>query len=156
MMPRKRIVILSLYFEDFRAGMEHTSVGRTISESDIMAFAGLSGDFTELHTNAEYARQGPFGQRIAHGLLTLSISAGLIVRMNLVPTTVIAFYGIDKLRFVKPVFIGDTIHVKRTVEEMVSKNDGMGVVTFESTVLNQRGETVLVYRDKLAIKKRPS
>ena len=147
---------MSLYFEEFSAGMEHVSCGRTITESDIVSFAGLSGDYTELHTNEEYARQGPFGQRIAHGLLTLSISAGLIVRMNLVPSTVVAFYGIDKLRFVKPVFIGDTIHVRRAVVDATSKNDAMGVVTFDSTVLNQRDETVLVYRDKLAIKKRPS
>ena len=64
-------------------------------------------------------------------------------------------YGIDKLRFVKPVFIGDTIHVKKTVLDTLSKGSAMGVVTFETTVLNQSDETVLVYRDKLAIKKRP-
>jgi len=147
---------LSLYFEEFHAGLEHVSCGRTITESDITSFAGLSGDFTELHTNEEYARQGPFGRRIAHGLLTLSVSAGLMVRMNLDADTVIAFYGIDKLRFVKPVFIGDTIHVRRTVVETTAKGDAAGVVTFDSTVLNQRGETVLVYRDKLVIRKRPA
>jgi 3-hydroxybutyryl-CoA dehydratase len=146
---------LSLYFEDFNAGVEHVTRGRTITESDIMSFAGLSGDFTELHTNEEYARQGPFGRRIAHGLLTLAISSGLMVRMNLTTDTVVAFYGIDKLRFVKPVFIGDTIHVRKTVVDTMAKSAVMGVVTFDTTVLNQRGETVLVYRDKLAIKKRP-
>src|SRR5207302_2168290 len=107
------------------------------------------------HTNEEYARQGPFGRRIAHGLLTLAISSGLTVRMNLITDTVIAFYGIDGLRFVKPVFIGDTIHVRKTVIDGLSKTSAMGVVTFDTTVLNQSGETVLVYRDKLAIKKRP-
>jgi acyl dehydratase len=146
---------LGLYFEEFIAGAEHVTRGRTITESDIMNFAGLSGDNTELHTNEEYARQTGFGRRIAHGLLTLSISSGLTVRMNLITDTVVAFYGIDKLRFVKPVFIGDTIHVKKIVLDALSKGSAMGVVTFETTVLNQSGETVLVYRDKLAIKKRP-
>jgi 3-hydroxybutyryl-CoA dehydratase len=145
---------LSLYFEDFIAGSEHVTRGRTITESDIMSFAGLSGDFTELHTNEEYARGGPFGRRIAHGLLTLSISSGLMVRTNLIVDTVVAFYGIDKLRFVKPVFIGDTIHVKKKVVDTMSKSGAMGVVTFDTTVLNQSGETVLVYRDKLAVKRR--
>ena len=146
---------MSLYYEDFTVGVEHVTRGRTITESDVVNFAGLSGDFIELHTNEEYARQSPFGRRIAHGLLTLSISSGLMVQMNLITDTVVAFYGIDKLRFVKPVFIGDTIHVRKTVIDAMAKSSEMGVVTFETTVLNQKGETVLVYRDKLAIKKRP-
>ncbi len=146
---------MSLYFEDFTVGVEHVTRGRTITESDIMNFAGLSGDFIELHTNEEYARQGPFGRRIAHGMLTLSVSVGLMTRMNLITDTVVAFYGIDKLRFVKPVFIGDTIYVKKKVAEAISKGGAAGVITFETTVLNQHGEAVLVYRDKIAVKTRP-
>jgi 3-hydroxybutyryl-CoA dehydratase len=153
-MPRKECK-LSLYFEDFTVGVEHITRGRTITEADIMTFAGLSGDFIELHTNEEYARQSPFGRRIAHGMLTLSISTGLMTRMNLITDTVVAFYGIDKLRFVKPVFIGDTIHVKKKVADAMAKGGAVGVVTFETTVLNQNGEAVLVYRDKLVIRKRP-
>ena len=153
MMPREECE-LSLYFEDFTVGVEHVTRGRTITESDIMNFAGLSGDFIELHTNEEYARQSPFGRRIAHGMLTLSISTGLMTRMNLITDTVVAFYGIDKLRFVKPVFIGDTIHVKKKVADTMAKGGTAGVVTFDTTVLNQHGEPVLVYRDKLVIKKR--
>src|SRR2546428_5791536 len=107
-------------------------------------------------TNEEYARQSPFGRRIAHGLLTLSISSGLMVQMNLITDTVVAFYGIDKLRFVKPVFAGDTIHVRKSVVDTLTKGGEVGVVTFDTTVLNQKQETVLVYRDKLAIKKRPA
>jgi len=145
---------LSLYFEDFTVGVEHVTRGRTITESDIMNFAGLSGDFIELHTNEEYARQSSYGRRIAHGMLTLSISTGLMTRMNLVTDTVVAFYGIDKLRFVKPVFIGDTIHVKKKVADTMAKGGTAGVVTFDTSVLNQNGEAVLVYRDKLVIKKR--
>ena len=119
-----------------------------------MAFAGLSGDFIELHTNEEYAKQTPFGKRIAHGLLTLSISSGLMTRMNLVTDTVLAFYGLDKLRFTKPVFIGDTIWVRKRVIEAISKGEA-GVVTFDTTVFNQNKETVLVSRDKLVLKRRP-
>ena len=94
-------------------------------------------------TNEEYARQAPFGKRIAHGLLTLSISSGLMTQMNLVTDTVIAFYGIDKLRFVKPVFIGDTVHVCKKVADAMAKSTEMGVVTFETTVRNQNGEAVM-------------
>jgi acyl dehydratase len=146
---------LSLYFEDFTVGVEHVTRGRTITEADIVNFAGLSGDFIELHTNEEYARLSPYGRRIAHGMLTLSISTGLMTRMNLVTDTVVAFYGIDKLRFVKPVFIGDTIHVTKKVAETMAKGGTAGVVTFDTKVLNQNGEAVLLYRDKLVIKKRP-
>ena len=155
MMPRREHH-LSLYYEDFTTGVEHVTRGRTVTESDVVNFAGLSGDFIELHTNDEYARESPFGRRIAHGLLTLSISSGLMAQMNLITDTVLAFYGIDKLRFVKPVFIGDTIHVRKTVIDAMAKGSEMGVVTFDTTVLNQKGETVLVFRDKLAIKKRPA
>jgi len=137
---------LSLYYEDFTAGAEHVTRGRTITEADIVNFAGLSGDFIELHTNEEYARQSPFGRRIAHGLLTLSIATGLMIQMNLVTDTVVAFYGIDKLRFVKPVFIGDTIHVRKNVIDTMAKGSEVGVVTFEKTVLNQNGEVVMSQR----------
>ena len=146
---------MSLYFEDFIIGVEHVTRGRTITESDVMNFAGLSGDFIELHTNEEYARQSPYGRRIAHGMLTLSIATGLMTRMNLVTDTVVAFYGIDKLRFVKPVFIGDTIQVRKRVADAMAKGGVSGVVTFDTTVVNQKEEAVLVYRDKLVIKKRP-
>ncbi|HEX4276573.1 MAG TPA: MaoC/PaaZ C-terminal domain-containing protein [Bryobacteraceae bacterium] len=145
---------MTKYFEDFQPGDVHESRGRTITESDIMNFAGLTGDFTELHTNAEFAASGPFGQRIAHGLLVLSMSTGLIIQMNLMTDSLIAFYGIEKLRFTKPVFIGDTIHVVKKVAETLERGAGRGVVTFSTTVLNQRNEPVLVYSDKLVVKRR--
>ncbi|MBI1792115.1 MAG: MaoC family dehydratase N-terminal domain-containing protein [Acidobacteria bacterium] len=144
---------MSLYFEDFAVGQEYATRGRTITEADVVGFAGLSGDFVELHTNEEYARQGPFGRRIAHGLLTLSVSSGLMVQTNLVLDSVVAFYGIDRLRFTQPVFPGDTIHVVKRVIETREK-EKTGVVTFQTTVLNQNNETVLVYQDKLAVKKK--
>ena len=147
---------MSLFYEDFTVGTEHVTRGRTITETDVVNFAGISGDFNEIHTNEVWAQQNPFGRRIAHGLLTLSISSGLMVRMNLTPDTIVAFYGIDKLRFTAPVFIGDTVHVVKKVVDALAKSSDIGVVTFETKVLNQNGETVLVYRDKLVIKRRPA
>jgi 3-hydroxybutyryl-CoA dehydratase len=144
---------MALYFEDFEIGHVSRSRGRTITEADIVNFAGLSGDFVELHTNEEFARTGPFGRRIAHGLLILSISSGLMVQMGQTIDTVVAFYGIDRLRFVRPVFIGDTVRVEKKVVERQDKEKG-GVVTFETSVLNQNNEPVLVYTDKLMVKRR--
>src|SRR5262249_16341716 len=145
---------MGLYYEDFQAGMSFESRGRTITEADIVGFARLSGDFIELHTNEEYARHTPFGRRIAHGALIFSVSTGLVAQMNLVNDTVVAFYGLDKLRFTKPVFIGDTISVRKKVLDVQDKGEGRGVVQFETKVVNQRDETVLVFLDKLLIKKR--
>jgi len=145
---------MSLHFEDFALGQKSTTRSRTITEADIVNFAGLSGDFVELHVSEEYARQGPFGRRIAHGLLVLSISGGLSVQMGQTTDTVIAFYGIDRLRFTKPTLIGDTIHVEREVIATERKEGARGVVTFNTQVLNQNGEPVIVYQDKLMVKAR--
>lgn len=145
---------MSHYFEDFGVGHLCESRGRTITEADIVNFAGLSGDFIELHMNEEYARQSPFGKRIAHGALVFSISTGLMTQMNLINDTVLAFYGVDKLRFTKPVFIGDTVRVEKRVLEAREKDAARGIVTFETKVLNQRGEPVIVYEDKLLLKRR--
>lgn len=146
---------MGLYFEDFPVGRVAISRGRTVTEADIVAFAGLSGDFIELHTNEEFARQSPFGRRIAHGALIFSISTGLMTQMGEINDTVLAFYGVDRLRFTAPVFIGDTIHVTKSVAASERKGTGRGVVTFETSVLNQRDEPVLVYTDKLLLKCKP-
>jgi 3-hydroxybutyryl-CoA dehydratase len=145
---------MSLYFEDFAVGHRTVTRSRTITEADIVNFAGLSGDFVELHMSEEFAKNGPFGRRIAHGLLILSISSGLNVQAGQTIDTVIAFYGIDRLRFTKPTFIGDTIHVEKEVIAADRKGEGRGVVTFNTQVLNQNGEPVIVYQDKLMVKAR--
>ena len=144
-----------MYFEDYALDAITISRGRTITETDIVNFAGLSGDFVELHTNAEYAKRGPFGRRIAHGALIFSVSTGLLVQMPGDPEAIVAFYGVDKMRFVAPVFIGDTIHLSRRVIEKQLKNAERGVVAFENTVLNQDAKTVLVYIARLMVKTRP-
>lgn len=145
---------MSLYFEDFTVGHKSISRSRTITEADIVNFAGLSGDFVELHMSEEWARKGPFGRRIAHGLLVLSVSSGLTVQLGQTTDSVIAFYGIDRLRFTKPTFIGDTIHVEKEVVEAERKSPDRGVITFNTQVLNQNGEPVIVYRDKLMVRAR--
>ena len=143
-----------MYFEDYVVDAVATSRGRTVTEADIVNFAGLSGDFVELHMNEEYAKRGPFGRRIAHGALIFSISTGLMVQMTRHPEAIVAFYGVDKLRFVAPVFIGDTIHVVKKVISKVAKEPGRGLVTFETSVLNQNDELVLIYSDKVLLKTR--
>jgi 3-hydroxybutyryl-CoA dehydratase len=145
---------LSLYFEDFVLDSVSTTRSRTVTEADIVNFAGLSGDFIELHVSETYSAAGPFGKRIAHGALVFSISTGLGIQLNQIQDTVIAFYGVDKLRFTKPVFIGDTIHVVKKVTAKQQKGEGRGLVTFETNVLNQHGESVIVYHDKLLLKAR--
>ena len=143
-----------MYFEDYVVDAISTSRGRTITEADIVNFAGLSGDFVELHMNAEYAKRGPFGRRIAHGALIFSISTGLMVQMTRDPQAIVAFYGVDKLRFVSPVFIGDTIHVTQRVIEKQAKNAERGVIASEITVLNQDSKPVVIYTTRLMVKTR--
>ncbi len=142
------------FFEDYQLGAAVTSGTRTITEADIVNFAGLSGDFHELHLSEEFARQGPFGRRIAHGALIFSISTGLTIQMG-GHENIIAFYGVDKLRFTNPTFIGDTIHVKKTVSELTPKDEARGVVAFETQVINQRSEAVVVYQDRVMVRRRP-
>ena len=147
---------MGLYFEDFESAGEMTTRGRTITEADVMMFAGLTGDFVELHTNEEFAKLTPFGRRVAHGALVFSISIGLATRTNLLDDTLLAFAGVDKLRFVSPVFIGDTVRVTKRVSERKPLGPDQGTVVFETRVLNQRDELVLIYFDKMLMKRRPA
>lgn len=142
------------YFEDFEAGEESITAGRTITETDIVNFAGITGDWNEIHTNKELAERGPFKQRIAHGALIFSISTGLSVRMGQTADTVIAFYGLDRLRFVKPTYIGDTIRVKQRVEGKSERDEHSGIVTMLNEVVNQREEVVVSYVSKVLLKRR--
>jgi 3-hydroxybutyryl-CoA dehydratase len=139
------------YFEDFEIGEESITAGRTVTETDIVNFAGITGDWNEIHTNKELAERGPFKQRIAHGALIFSIATGLSVRLGQTADTVIAFYGLDRLRFVKPTFIGDTIRVRQRVEEKSEKDERRGIVTMLNEVINQRDEVVVSYTAKVLL-----
>ncbi|MBK6797853.1 MAG: MaoC family dehydratase N-terminal domain-containing protein [Acidobacteria bacterium] len=142
------------YFEDYELNSMATSGTRTITEADIVNFAGLSGDFHELHMSEEFAKRGPFGRRIAHGALVFSISTGLTIQMG-DSESIIAFYGVDKLRFTHPTFIGDTIRVTKVVIEKQAKDDKRGVVAFETRVINQDDQTVVIYQDRVMVLRRP-
>ncbi|MFC5542236.1 MAG: MaoC/PaaZ C-terminal domain-containing protein [Bacilli bacterium] len=143
--------MLNKPFEQFEVGETWTSRGRTITESDIVNFSGVSGDFFPLHTDSEYAKNTIFKQRIAHGLLVLSIGTGLL---EMSPKAVVAFYGIEKLRFLKPTFIGDTIHLELKVTDLKDKGNGTGVVTFQQEIIKQTGETVVTAEYKFLINKK--
>ena len=143
------------YFDDFVVGEESISAGRTITEADIVNFAGLTGDWYELHTNKEWAAKGPFGQRIAHGALIFSIATALVLRVEPPSDALMAFYGLDRLRFVKPVFIGDTIHVRQKITETTVRNETSGVITALSEVINQHEQVVVSYTAKVLYKRRP-
>jgi len=134
---------MPMYIEDFKAGQELTTAARTVTEADVVAFAGLSGDYNSLHTDAEYAKGTQFGQRIAHGMLAFSIATGLGVRTGVLDGTVLAFLGIEDWKFLKPVFIGDTIRLRWTVTEArLSSKPGSGVLKRRMEILNQRDEIV--------------
>ncbi len=130
------------YFEEIQVGSEYVSPGRTVTEADIVAFAGLSGDYNVLHTDAEFMRTSIFGERIAHGLLGLAIQSGLGARATSRPFATIAFLGL-RWRFKGPIKIGDTIKVRVKVSDKreTSKPD-RGIVVLQRSVTNQRGEVV--------------
>lgn len=136
------------YFEDYQLGDVWESKGRTITEADIVMFSALSGDWFPLHTNIEYAKETQYKQRIAHGMLVLSITTGLV---HFEPGVVVAFYGMDKVRFTNPTFIGDTIHLEGKVIELKSKGSNQGIVTVLQEVKKQTDETVAVFEMKLLV-----
>lgn len=130
------------YFEEFQIGDTVVTAGRTITEADIVAFAGVAGDYTPIHVDAEYARQDTFGQRVAHGLLLLSVASGLAAQRGFIEGTVIAFRELT-WKFSLPVFIGDTVHVKASVAELREMSRlGGGSVTFDVQVFNQEDKVV--------------
>jgi len=142
-----------LYYEDFQIGSTFETPGRTITESDIVNFAGVSGDFYSLHTDEVFASKTMYKGRIAHGLLVVSVATGLWMRLGIFEGSLVALYGIDRLRFIKPVRIGDTIKVKITVVEKVDRGEN-GLVTLKNEILNQAGELVAVFDAKVLIAKR--
>jgi acyl dehydratase len=150
-------VILGRYFEEFTEGEEIRTLGRTVTESDIVNFAGFSGDFNPLHTDAEFAATQPFGGRIAHGMCGFSIAVGLLVRLNILEGTILAFFGIENWRFKYPIMIGDTIHVvARVVETKETSKEDRGLVILEVDVLNQRGDSTMCGRLLTMMKRKPT
>lgn len=145
-------MIQSTFFEDYTVGATRETLGRTITETDIVLHAGQTGDFYPHHMDAEWCKTQDFKQRIAHGTLIFSVAVG----MTAGAINPEAFsYGYDRLRFIKPVFIGDTIHVRVSIKEKREhKKPTHGVVSELVEVLNQKNETVLACEHLLLVKKK--
>lgn len=147
-----------LFFEDYTVGETMKSPARTITETDITFFAMLTGDWHPIHTNVEFAKKTFFGERIAHGMLTLCVGMAQIFRLGpyvALPKSFIAFYGMDSVRFVGPVKIGDTIHCEVLVEKLDEKDEKSGVIVSKNSIKNQRGEDVVVYTTRALVGRKP-
>ena len=132
----------SAYYTDFQVGQEMKTAGRTITEADVVTFAGFSGDYNPLHTDAVYASSGPYGRRIAHGLLGLAIASGLAARLGILEESALALREVT-CKFRGPVFIGDTVHARmKVVGTKPMRRVGGGLVQVEVKLCNQRDEVV--------------
>jgi 3-hydroxybutyryl-CoA dehydratase len=129
-----------MFLEDLKLGDSWTSFGRTITETDIVGFAGMTGDYDPIHIDREHAAQTPYGKPIAHGLLGLSIMAGLSSTCPRVRT--LALVRMDEWQFHRPIYIGDTLHVTTQVESITPRGRRSGEVTWYRKLNNQRGECV--------------
>jgi acyl dehydratase len=149
--------MVGLYWEEWEVGKSFETAARTVTETDVVNFAGISGDYNPLHINEEYCKKTQFGTRIAHGPLVYAIAAGLLFQLHLYDDTLIAFLGFESLKFTKPVKIGDTIYAKVTVTEVTetSKPD-RGVMKRQLHVINQHGEIVQDGIQAFLMKRKPT
>ncbi len=147
---------MALYFEDFAEGQQILSPARTVTEADIVSFAAWTGDYNPIHTDAEFAGASRFGERIAHGVLGVSLCLGLIARTGAFEGSAVALLGIDEWRFRAPVKIGDTVRcaVRIVGTRLTSKRD-TGVVARHFTLLNQRDEPTQEGRMDVLVAVRP-
>jgi acyl dehydratase len=143
------------HYEDFEEGEEFISVGRTVTESDFVMHSALSGDWTELHTNKEYAEEQDFGERIAHGPMTFVQATGFVYRTGIVERTAYAFLGMNYMDLPNPVNIGDTLQLEMVVsnKKEVGRED-VGLVVLDTEMENQEGTTVFEGDMKFLIKKK--
>ena len=144
------------YFEDYVVGSSHESYGRTVTETDIVAHAGQTGDFYPHHMDAEFCATQPFGQRMAHGTLILSMAVGMLAgEVNEESMS----YGYDRVRFIRPVHIGDTIRARSEIialRDHATQPDRFGMAEERVEVTNQRGETVLALVKVYVVNRRPA
>lgn len=136
------------YFEDCRVGEKVVSPGRTITETDVVMFAASTGDWLPIHTDAEFARASVFGERIAHGLLVLSVGSALLFRSGefvVLPRATVALYGVEKVRFLAPTRIGDTLRTESEVIRMTEVGVTRGLIAIKGTVRNQHNQVVATF-----------
>ena len=145
------------YYEEFVVGEAVDTPARTVTEADLVNYAGISGDFNPLHTDAEFARTTPFGQRIAHGPLGFSILMGLLSRLGHLDGTAIAMLGIKEWQFKAPILIGDTIHGRVHIDEKRESTDpSRGILVRRVQVVNQRDEVVQEGVLPVMVRRRPT
>lgn len=133
---------MGLFYEDFEVGQSIVTPGRTVTEADVVAYAGLSGDFNPMHTDESFAEKSIYGTRIAHGVIGIAFTSGLLARLGIFDGTSIAFLSLE-WRFLLPIRIGDTIRVRQTVRSGRVTSDGKrGVLSFDLELLNQADEIV--------------
>jgi acyl dehydratase len=131
--------VMTRDFDSLEVGERFTSGGRTVTEADVVGFAGLTGDRHPQHTDESWAQTSPFGQRIAHGMLVLSYAVGLV---DLAPERVVALRSVREAVFKRPVRLGDTIRVEGRIEELTPLDAGLGLVATRWQVVNQQDATV--------------
>ena len=156
--PKKKDNMEKAYFEDYEVGEKMVSPARTLTEADIINYAGLTGDWHPLHTDVEFAKKTPFGERVAHGMLTLCIGSSLIFRLGqyvALPKSFIAFYGMDSVKFPNPARIGDTIHCEVEIVSLDIKDEKRGIITSKNAIKNQRGEDLVVYTTRALVGREP-
>ena len=144
------------HFEDWVEGYEFVTPTRTMTETDLVMFAAMTGDYNELHTSDAFMKESQFGRRIGHGLLGLAVSHGLLFRTGFLEGTAIAFLEVESWKFMAPFFIGDTIHVRFKVAEAKaseSKPD-RGIVKLKLEIINQDGSVIQSGYKTLMVKRR--
>lgn len=142
------------YWEDLVAGDVVRTAGMTITDAHLVQWAGLTGDLVSLHLDETYAAATPFGQRIAHGPLTMSLGLGLMTQTGYF-SNVIAWLGLDEVRALAPVFIGDTIHVDATIAmARETKKPNQGIWKIDYSVLKQDGSTVMTFSSSFIMKRK--
>jgi acyl dehydratase len=149
---------MSLQYADLHVGLTFRSPGRTITDADLVSFAGLTGDFSELHTSDVYAKNSQFKRRVAHGMLGLAYAHGLMwARTGELRDTAIAFLGIDEWKFVAPIFVGDTIFVDYRIGDLRESKSRptQAIATFDVSVVNERGDVLQRGKKALLVSKVP-
>ena len=151
--PLWRPILLDKYFDQLAVGDSFAGTrGRTITEADIALFSAVSGDWSPLHNDADFAATGPFGTRIAHGLLLVSMMTGMAPISG---QAVVALYGFDRVRFVKPVLMGDTITYTSKISGLQPKGDQRGLADLDFQICNQRQDVCVAGTIKILLHKTP-
>lgn len=146
------------WLEDYSVGEKMVSIARTITESDVVDFAKMSGDWYSIHVDKEYAKTTVFGDRIAHGFLTIALGGSMCMWLGpntFIPKSFIAFLGLDNVRLTVPTKIGDTIHWEGTITAIEPKSKGRGVITYSVEIINQRGEVGASFIHKVLVMQKP-